>query len=224
MQLTTTDFLRQRFNSAQALAKTKGRSAESSFLRVDAIPTAGSGQLSFDIAARNGANPGERKLSINDTFVVSGIGLYVATGITAKPGTEKLETYPVALGASAVASPSDWFAIYNGFISVKTTQTVNFEAIAARTFLHIPQTQPVNVLNSLDAPINAGLIPEYDALESLWYPPEEVTFDGSNTPEITLTFPGNAAASYASLDAVNNNSKLSLMFFGYLIKGVSGLA
>jgi len=211
------EFLRKRFESANALAAKAGRCAETSFLRVDKAPTAGSGKITFDIAKRNGEAPGERKLDINDTFVVTALGLYINTEVTAKAGSGILDTYPVA---AKLTSPVDFYAIYNGAVSIKTGQTVNFEAIPARSFLHIPQTQPVSVLDSEDAKVDAGLVPQFDVTDHALYLPEEVTFSGAKTPEINLEFPTYAGADFSAL--VNtNNIKMSLIVYGYLIKSTN---
>jgi hypothetical protein len=208
---------RNMFKAVGEWAKKQGINVtpEPSYLRVEKTLVNGQGTYDFNLKVESGVIATERKLDRNDVFCVTHLGFYLAKQATAKIGKEVLQTYPntqVFTSASAY-DLTDLGAIYNGYMWIKTEQTVNAEAIPMIKFLHIPQTQKSAT----------GNYSQFKTEEHAFYMGNVLFFKGKSSIEIKVQFPTWSGITLQTAET-GFVTKLVLMPYGFLLKSASQTA
>ena len=147
-------FNRERFDRGAKFYATKGIAPQQAQLRV-AVPFAAStGTYKFDIKKDASiALAIEMLLKRNDLFVARAIGMGIMVEPTAAKGTAPIYSYPVQAGLALPTglkglTDTNAYAMYNGLLSMKTGQTVNFSRFPVNKFLYVPEVQPEGLFNT----------------------------------------------------------------------------
>jgi hypothetical protein len=203
-------FERNLFDAIQRLDIAKNTKPEPSFLRIEKTLVDGQGSYDFNLKVESGMIGTERKLDRNDVFCATHLCVYLIKQKTAEIGKEVPQTYPnqqVFTSASAY-DLTDLQAIYNGFMWIKTEQTVNAEAIPMLKFLHIPETQQSSAAN----------YSQFKIEEHAYYPGGIVfVFKGWSSIEIKIQFPTWSGITLQTGES-GYVTKLVFMPFGFLLK------
>lgn len=202
---------RNMFKAVKDWAIKQGNSVtpEPSFLRIEKTLVNGQGTYDFNLKVESGMIATERKLDRNDVFCATHLGVYLSKQLTAEIGKEVLQTYPnsqVFTSASAY-DLTDLQAIYNGYMWIKTEQTVNAEAIPMLKFLHIPETQKSA----------AGNYSQFKTEEHAFYMGNVLFFKGWSSIEIKIQFPTWSGITLQTGES-GYVTKLVLVPYGYLLK------
>jgi hypothetical protein len=182
---------------------------EPSFLRIEKAFVNGQGTYDFNLKVESGMIATERKLDRNDVFCQTHLGFYLSKQLTAEIGKEVLQTYPntqVFTSASAY-DLTDLGAVYNGYMWIKTEQTVNAEAIPMLKFLHIPETQKSA----------AGNYSQFKVEEHAFYMGNVLFFKGWSSIEIKIQFPTWSGITLQTGES-GYVTKLVLVPYGFLLK------
>ena len=200
-------FNRERFDQGAKYYAAKGIVPQTAQLRVVVPFTASTGNYKFDIKKDPSvAHVIEQLLKRNDLFVARAIGLALMVELDAAKGTAPLYSFPVQASTALPAglkglTNTNAFAMYNGILGMKTGQSVNYSRFPTMPFLHIPETQPVLLLDSSDAEVGAGIMPAFNLENCLVELPEVLVFAGTKEQPITLEFPPCTIAAEASCTA-----------------------
>lgn len=204
-------FERNLFKSVKEWAEKNGITStpEPGYLRVEQAFVNGQGTYDFNIKVESGNAVPQRKLDRNDVFCATHLAVYLLKETTAEPGKGVLQTYPnqqVFVSASAY-DLTDLQAVYNGYMWLKTEQTVNAEAIPMGKFLYIPQTQQSAATN----------YSEWKVEEHAFYSGNVLFFKGWSSIEVKIQFP---TWSGITLQTGQSGFTTKLVFhpYGYLIK------
>lgn len=156
--------------------------------------TANNGIYKFDIKKdASVAHVIEKTLKRNDLFVARALGLALMVETDSAKGTAPLYSYPVVAGAALPTgykglTNTNAFAVYNGVLTMKTGQKVNYSRFPTSPFLNIPSEQPKLLWNGTAA-ISAGVAPEFNLENVLYELPEVLVLAGTKEQPITLEFP-----------------------------------
>lgn len=193
-----TIFLRKRFEEIKAEVQTFDKTLvpQSSYIRIDQTLENGVGTYTFDPLLNNGgAGPLEKKLDKNDLFFISSINLAItATNKTLPADVVFLNTInPDKLNAcistaglaslkTDLAAAPGLNTIFNGFISLRTGQTVSLQNFPTLRFCRISDT---------DASIDGAsvILPERVLLNGASDQRFELVFNGQNTTMQNATTP-----------------------------------
>jgi len=123
-------------------------------------------------------------LNLQDAFVVSSIGVFVAIPAASTTTAFPLYTYPNATAISTVGAPAALYNLYNGKLSVVVNNRQIVPSWDLYRHLYVPQTQQ-------GAASTASTIDENDATEFGYYPCEpNIVLVGSKNNVISLELPG----------------------------------
>lgn len=209
-------FNRDRFDKGNRFYGKQGIAAQTAQLRVEVPTVKGKGVYDFDIK-KEVKRISEKMLKRNDLFVVRAIGLALMVEDSAMPGHSPLYSYPVIKGAAALAgglkglataTGNHAFAMYNGGISLKTGQQVNYSAFPTSEFLTIPEVQA-----------SANNLPQFNQADILIELPEEIALAGTQDHRIQLEFPANANTDLSA--EAGAASYIVLVFEGWLYEGAT---
>lgn len=209
-------FNRDRFDKGNRFYGRQGIAAQTAQLRIEAEAVKGKGVYDFDIK-KEVKRISEKILKRNDLFVVRAIGLALMVEDTTMPGHAPLYSYPVIKGSSALAgglkglastTGHHAFALYNGSISLKTGQQVNYSAFPTSEFLNIPEVQAT-----------ASQLPQFNQADILIELPEEIALAGTQDHRIQLEFPANASTDLSA--ETGAKTYLVLVFEGWLYEGAT---
>lgn len=196
-----------------------GIAPQTAQLRVIMPFTANNGSYKFDVTKEeSNKHIIEQLLRRNDLFVATGMGLALMVEADAAKGQSPLFSYPV-VDCLALPTGIKGFtdfkahAVYNGMLSMKTGQTVNFSRFPTAPFLHVPKTQPSIVWNGTAA-ISNNVQPEFNLENVIKELPEEIVFAGTFVQPIQLDFP---ACTIAVPE--NYTGYAVLIIEGYLYEG-----
>lgn len=215
-------FNRDRFDKGNRFYGRQGIAAQTAQLRVEVKAVKGKGVYDFDIK-KEVKRISEKMLKRNDLFVVRAIGLALMVESTTMPGHAPLYSYPVikpaddgettvalagGLKGLATTTGHHAFALYNGSISLKTGQHVNYSAFPTSEFLNIPEVQAT-----------ASQLPQFNQADILIELPEEIALAGTQDHRIQLEFPVNADTDLSA--ETGANTYLVLVFEGWLYEGAT---
>ena len=123
-------------------------------------------------------------LNLQDAFVVSSIGVFVAIPAASTTTAFPLYTYPNASAFSTTGAATALYNLYNGKLSVVVNNRQIVPSLDLYRFLYVPQTQQ-------GAAATATTIDQNDATEFGYYPCEpNIVLVGSKNNVITLELPG----------------------------------
>ena len=216
------NFDRARFDLAAKFYSPKGIAPQTAQIRVLVPLAGGTGNLKFDIKKDPSlAHVCEQLLKRTDLFIARAMGLGLMVEVTAAKGSAPLYSYPVQAGLALPAglkgfSDTNAFAIYNGVLTMKTGQSVNYSRFPVSPCLNIPITQPQAVLNSDDVVVSNDVMPAFNAEDIMFELPEVLVFAGTKEQPITLEFPATAITSEA-----NTTAYAMLIIEGWLLEGAT---
>jgi hypothetical protein len=123
-------------------------------------------------------------LNLQDAFVVSSIGVFVAIPAASTTTAFPLYTYPNATAINTVGAAAALYNLYNGKLSVVVNNRQIVPAWDLYRHLYVPQTQQ-------GAASTASTIDQNDATEFGYYPVEpNIVLVGSKNNVISLELPG----------------------------------
>lgn len=204
-----------------------------SYLRLETALVANQTQFTFDVLVNestNGTFNTQQKLNLQDAFVASSLGFYLAVPIGAATNAEyKLLTYPTiglefggGVGNFTQAQAEDALAFYNGYFSLTINQRVIVPNWDLNRHLYIPPTQnnaQVSPFGAVTAPI-APLhytADFYDGSEMGQYPVEpNITFVGSKKHQFQITLPVGVAT-------IPANARIVALMRGILAQNVTSV-
>lgn len=187
-----------------------------SFLRLEVLAENAKGQYSFSVKKDVGtAFPTEKKLDINDAFVIVDMGFYLSRENVLTPGVSVLQTYPNVIYFPAEAgnvTNEHLESFYNGSARIKVNDTTFIEGIDTQSSRVVRTTQQTAATNESERLTG-------DGLQQL---PRTITLLGSDKNEIELNVP---SFSGQQVQYVTAPEKVRLVLFckGFLITGGSNL-
>lgn len=212
-------FSRERFDQGKNYYSKKGIVPQTAQLRVAVPFVANSGTYKFDIKKDPSvAHVIEQLLKRNDLFVARAIGLALMVELDAAKGTAPLMSYPILDGLALPTGLKgltnlNAYAVYNGILTMKTGQSVNYSRFPTLPFLHVPETQPVGMWNGTSV-VSSFIQPEFNIENILKELPEVLVFAGTKEQPITLEFPACTIAAPA-----NYTAYAVLVIEGWLYEG-----
>lgn len=205
-----------------------------SYLRLETALVAGQTQFNFDVLVNestNGTFNTQQKLNLQDAFVASSLGFYLAVPIGGATNAEyKLLTYPTiglefggGLGNFTQATAEDALAFYNGYFSLTINQRVIVPNWDLNRHLYIPPVQNNAVVSSTVGTVVAPVAPlhntadNYDGSEMGQYPVEpNITFVGSKKHQFQVTLP-------VGVVSVPSNARIVALMRGILAQNVTSV-
>jgi hypothetical protein len=187
-----------------------------SYLRFEVPLSTSTTTYTFDTLVNENTNPNyvtQNKLNLQDAFVVSGIGFFLAAPSTSAT-TETafpLYSYPNQV-AFASATDTDAYTIYNGNMQLTVNQRTIITGWDLTRHYFVPQTQGI-VTRASTSPFNA--IDQLDLASDGFYPAEpNIVMVGSkkNVLQVQLN---------TGLATVQANSRLVCIFRGILCQNVT---
>jgi hypothetical protein len=187
-----------------------------SYLRFEVPLAVGTTTYTFDTLVNENTNPNfvtQSKLNLQDAFVTSAIGFFLA--VPASSATTEtafpLYSYPNQV-AFASASDTDAYTIYNGNMQLTVNQRTIMTGWDLTRHYFVPQTQGL-VTRASSSPYNA--IDQLDLSENGFYPAEpNIVMVGSkkNILQVNLN---------TGLASIQANSRLVCIFRGILAQNVT---
>jgi len=187
-----------------------------SYLRFEVPLSTSQTTYTFDTLVNENTNPNyvtQQKLNLQDAFVTSAIGFFLA--VPASSGTTEtafpLYSYPNQT-AFASASDVDAYTIYNGSMQLTVNQRTIITAWDLSRHYFVPQTQGL-ITRASTSPFNA--IDQLDLSENGFYPAEpNIVMVGSkkNILQVQLQ---------TGLASIQANSRLVCVFRGILAQNVT---
>jgi hypothetical protein len=182
-----------------------------SYLRFEVPLAAGQTTYTFDTLVNENTNPNyvtQNKLNLQDAFVVSGIGFFLA--VPAAPATTTstefpLYSYPSGLGFSSAPAKAAAYGIYNGNMQLTVNQRTIITGWDLNRHYFVPQTQGV-------APQS---IDQLDLSQNGFYPAEPNIVMVGSKKNILQVVLGNG------LSASQQDSRLVCIFRGILAQNVT---
>lgn len=200
------------FQNAKAAIKRAGLSSASavlsqSYLRFEAPLSTGTTNYKFDVLVNESVNPSyttQFKLNLQDAFVASEIGIFVAKPSSATDTTFQLCTYPNSVIFSGAGTAAALYTLYQGNLQLLVNQRQILTGWDAYRHYSVPQTQD-----------SATTIDQQDGSASGFFPVEpNIVFVGSKKNDLTLNLP-------AALAAVEANSRVVVIMRGILAQSVT---
>lgn len=172
-----------------------------SFLRLELALSTTKTQYQFQVLNQTTGSQfnTEQRLNLQDSFVISEMGVFIAGPSSSTDTTFELDTYANTVNYTNAAAMN---AIYNGVLSIAVNNDVIMPAWDLQRHFYRPQTQVTAAANS---PLDQKRIAE-DGL----YPVEpNIVLIGSKNNNITISL-------QAALSAVDANSRVVLLLRGVL--------
>jgi len=149
-------------------------------------------------------------LNLQDAFVISSIGVFVAIPAASTSTAFPLYTYPNASAFSTSGAAAALYNLYNGNLSVTTNNRQIVPSWDLYRHLYVPQTQQ-------GAASTATTIDQNDATEFGYYPVEpNIVLVGSKNNQVTLNLP----AAIGTLQA-STAPRIVVIFRGILAQNVT---
>jgi hypothetical protein len=184
-----------------------------SYLRLETGLVAGNTQYKFDVLVNENTQTTnfntQLKLNLQDSFIVSQIGFFLAAPSSATDASYRLLTYP---NKTAFGTPTALNTIYNGYMSLTINQRTIIPNWDLYKHLDVPTTQQNMVTATFASTAGAGLLADdqNNAGDFGFFPCEpNIVLVGSKKNDLTVTLP-------AGLSAVTANSRLVCIFRGIL--------
>jgi len=147
-------------------------------------------------------------LNLQDAFVISHWGFFVAAPTSATNTTFQLVTYPNAIIFSTSNAATSLYTAYNGYFQLTVNNRVIVPQLDAYRFYDVPQTQDASV---------AAVIDQQKGSDSALYPVEPgIVLVGSKQNVLELILP--AALVAVQADA---NPRFVVYFAGHLAQNVT---
>lgn len=198
------------------------------YLRLETLLQAGIvatslNSISFNTLDTSGTKqPTERRLKLSDTFTITGISFYVATGASAVIGTptaveqakEILNTFPNALNVNIGAMSDELEALYNGFLSLRVDTTTFLDSVPLRQFYRVGTSQ-----EGVGATTGANKIQANEWSSSMYGRTEllpTIELNGQANIEWSITLPTSIAYSQAA-----GFSNACIILDGFLNQGAA---
>jgi hypothetical protein len=189
------------FDNARNLVQNAGFSAgqevlSQSYLRSEVAMSTSTTSYQIPVLVNStGANtnfPTNQLLNLQDAFVVSSIGVFVAIPAASTTTAFPLYTYPNASAFTTSGASAALYNLYNGKLSVVVNNRQIVPAWDLYRHLYVPQTQQ-------GAASTATTIDQNDATEFGYYPVEpNIVLVGSKNNVISLELPGAISTLQAS--------------------------
>lgn len=149
------------------------------------------GNYSFKISDTGLTNPHvtARHLQRDDMLIAKSIfvGIYIEP--EAKPGHGVVYSYPLLKGTLPTGyggmDNTDAEALYNGELSLRTNDTVNYDSFPMHQFRFVPETQA----SQTNPGQSTALIPEFDFSRCAIELPELLQFRGDTDQHLEINFP-----------------------------------
>ncbi len=212
-------FNRERFEQAAGYYGKKSIVPQQALLRVVVPFVPATGSYKFDVKKDDSVKHIiEETLKRNDLFVARAIGLALMVEADAAKGQFPLLSYPMLDGLALPTGIKGFtdakaYAVYNGELTMKTGQSVNFSRFPTAPFLHVPRTQPAALWNGT-AMISSQVQPAFELENVLVELPEVLILAGTKEQPITLEFPPCTIAAPAS-----HTAYAVLIVDGWLLEG-----
>ena len=153
----------------------------------------------------------ESRLQLQDAFVVSKIGLYVAIPATSTTTAFQYYTYPNAQAFTTAGAATALYNLYNGSMSISINNRTIVPQWDLYKHLYVPQTQQATSTGTNTA------IDQNDASEFGYYPVEpNIVLVGSKNNQISLNLP----AAIGTLQAATA-PRIIVIFSGILAQNVT---
>jgi hypothetical protein len=186
-----------------------------SYLRLETALVQGNTQYKFDVLVNENTQTTnfntQLKLNLQDSFIVSQIGFFLAAPSSTTDASFRLLTYP---NKTAFGTPSALNTIYNGFMSLTINQRTIIPNWDLYKHLDVPQTQQNQIQGTYSGAVTSpGVLPDdmNNAGDFGFFPCEpNIVLVGSKKNDLTVTLPG------TGLSAVTANSRLVCIFRGIL--------
>jgi len=189
------------FDNARNLVQNAGFSAgqavlSQSYIRSEVAMSTSTTSYQIPVLVNStGANtnfPTNQLLNLQDAFVVSSIGVFVAIPAASTTTAFPLYTYPNASAFTTSGASAALYNLYNGKLSVVVNNRQIVPAWDLYRHLYVPQTQQ-------GAASTATTIDQNDATEFGYYPVEpNIVLVGSKNNVISLELPGAISTLQAS--------------------------
>ena len=212
-------FDRQRFEKVANFYRGFGLVPQTNQLRFLTKFKNGNGNYRFNVGDTGIVNPHvlARHLKRNDAFIAKSISAAIYIEKDAKPGTGIILPYPVLDSAATPVLPTgysgmssaDIEALYNGIMTLKTGQTMNYMGFPLDSFRRVPETQPTADLM---------VLPEYKIEEIQFDLPEVLKFVGTSDQYLGIEFPATPDMVFGAAQA-GFSAYLMIKVDGWLIEG-----
>ena len=203
-------FIRDRFDKGNRYYGPLGINAQTSQLRIEVPTVKGQGVYDFDLR-KEVKRATEKTLKRNDLFVATAIGVALMVELDALKGHAPLLTFPLLhsatlpVGSYGLAN-NHAEVLYNGALTLKTGQNVNYSAFPLDKFRVVPQTQ-----------VSATEIPQAKHDDFMYVLPEEVKFAGTQDHKLRIEMP--ATASTDIKGPADTTAFIVLVIDGFLYEG-----
>lgn len=205
------------FNKKAELYSKRGVITSESYLRLEANLSGNTQTINFTVLDTQGTskNVTERRLKINDTFTVLGMGFYIGIspgGVTAAALTKMvLHTFPnkyVVTSAEAAALQS----LYNGYINFVIDSTTFWDSIPVSKFYRVGTAQ-----EGYGATAAFNTMPRSEWSDSMYGLTEQVPsieLNGGSNFTLAINLP-----SSTDLTVATNGATAVIYFQGFLHSG-----
>ncbi len=174
-----------------------------SYIRAEVVAQTNTSQYQIQtlVNQNNNANTifsTERRLALQDWFVVSQIGVFIACPSSATDTTFKLLTYPDPVVMSTSGAAAANYVLYNGYLALTIDNKKVMPEWQLDNHLYIPPTQAA--ANADYATSGITLVGERNGSTDGYYPCEpNLVFNGAATLDFTLNLP----AAISTLQSAN---------------------
>lgn len=179
-----------------------------SYLRLEAAMVAGKTSYNFLVQANQG-NPfnTEKRLNLQDSFVISEVGIFVAKPSGATDAKFPLLTFPDPTVFSTGTTAADLEVLYNaGEMQILVDNVQYVPAWDVQKHKYIGQTQ-ASMIASPETAKN-----QYDGSSAGMYPMEpNLILVGSKNNVVNITLPN-------GIDTVETNSRIIILYRGLLVQ------
>lgn len=180
-----------------------------SYLRFEQPLSTSTTLINFPVLINQGVTPRptEKRLNLQDAFIVSSLGLYITKAASATDTAFELKTYNNPITFPTGATPLN--TLYNSFLQITINSDVVSPAIDVERFRIAPQTQLTGATNSpIDEFEGGGVRSNMYAIEP------NVVFIGQKNTQLVLSMP-------AALSAIDANSYVVIIARGILAQNVT---
>lgn len=222
----TTDIqsiIKDRFDKVFAQLRGSKIYPEESKLRISQPLKDGKGQYIFDIKNATVDGVVEQHLDRNDVFVPNKWGVLISLKEKAT-GVEKLYSFaPKNDGVNPSVFPvgfttDDIESLYNGFLAWNLDNQVMLSTYPMEKFRKVPRQQGAYVLDSQDAAVQEGVLPEWTLDKALELIMPRYTIAGTRDHKISVNFQA-AGLTFPLNNPTDYEANLVLYLDGFLIKG-----
>ena len=211
------------FQNASNAVKRAGQSPANailsqSYLRLETGLIAGNTQYKFDVLVNENTQSTnfntQLKLNLQDSFIVSQIGFFLAAPSSATATDFRLLTYP---NKTTFGTPGTLNSIYNGYMSLTINQRTIIPNWDLYKHLDVPTTQQAGTFNGAIAGSAVYPDDQNNADDMGFFPCEpNIVLVGSKKNDLTVTIP-------SGLSAVTANSRLVCIFRGILAQNTTSV-